>query len=359
MQRQGSAGHIESLESRQLLSAAASLADGRLTITGDNANDVIVISLNAQNAAQLDVRLGKATTSYTAANIRRIDIDAMGGNDKITVREKAGRVLIDMVVNGGDGNDTIVTGSGNDMIDAGAGNDKVSSGSGDDYIFGGEGNDNLLGGSDNDQIDAGAGKDKLSGDAGNDNIDGGGGKDNIKAGLGDDRLAIDDTNAKEVRLKGGGDITQYNVTTVGELPPQLLEALDGLDEELPGFQVFRAEAESETGYYSIYYRFGNDPDPYKLVLSVINNELELVTRQVSLEEARESAHNAFNDDHPNSGVVSLFQHPGNVWDVRYRDADGEIQSVTTDDIIWGIDDLESDQDNDGRRDPVDNNDPNH
>lgn len=46
-----------------------------------------------------------------------------------------------MIVNGGDGNDTITTGSGNDSIFGGAGNDTITGGGGADHLEGGSGND--------------------------------------------------------------------------------------------------------------------------------------------------------------------------------------------------------------------------
>ena len=343
-------GLIEQLESRQLRSATVDLAGDQLTITGTEANDVIVIALNAADPAQLDVKLGKETTSYPVADISRITVNALGGNDKITVREKNGAVYASLVVYGGEGNDSIVTGSGNDILDGGSGNDKVTGGSGDDVITGGEGNDTLIGGDGDDQLDAGDGRDKVTGGLGDDNLDGAGGKDTIKAGDGEDRIAVDDENTKELRRRGDSEITEYEVAAVEDLPPELSELLDGLDTELPGFHVLRAEVESTAGHYSIYYTFGDDPDVYKVVVELIEGELELVNRQVSLAEARDVAKAAFADDHPDVEILSLFQHPGSVWDVRCRTADGTIQTITTEDIIWGIDDLESDVDNDGRND---------
>ena len=341
---------IEGLESRQLRSVTPTLAEGVLTLAGTDQKDAVVLTVNAEG--MLDVKSGRDLFSYSVADLTKIVVNAGAGNDKITVRENEGPLLVDMVVDGGEGNDAIQTGSGNDIIDGGAGNDKCDGGAGDDVIFGGEGNDKLSGGDDNDQIDAGDGKDKIAGDGGDDNLDGGDGKDVVKAGDGADRLANDAANSREVKLRGVDDITHYDVTAVENLPEQVTELLAGIEVELPGFQVFRAETEPDAGYYSIYYRFGEDPQVYKLVVSVLDDELELVTRQVSPTEARASARAAFDSDQPNIGLVSLFQHPHNVWDVRYRDADGTVQSVTTTDIIWGIDDVESDQDDDGRRDPV-------
>ena len=66
-------------------------------------------------------------------------------------------------ITGGDGNDTITGTAFNDVIDAGNGNDTVTGGPGDDVIEGGNGNDTLTG-SDGDDIvvDTGDGNDTIT-----------------------------------------------------------------------------------------------------------------------------------------------------------------------------------------------------
>ncbi|MDQ7070007.1 MAG: hypothetical protein Q9M48_04575 [Rhodobacterales bacterium] len=102
------------------------------------------------------------------------------------------------IVDGGAGNDTIVSGNSNSRIDGGDGNDmidilahnyEVDGGAGDDRIsigpnshgtaHGGDGDDLILGGS---------GDDRLFGDRGDDVLRGGGGDDVLRSGLGQDQL---------------------------------------------------------------------------------------------------------------------------------------------------------------------------
>ena len=70
-----------------------------------------------------------------------------------------------------------------DFVDGGAGNDTIITGDDDDTIFGGSGDDLIDGGVDKDLINAGSGNDTIIGGEGNDTIDGGDGDDLIYGGL--------------------------------------------------------------------------------------------------------------------------------------------------------------------------------
>jgi Ca2+-binding RTX toxin-like protein len=157
------------------------------------------------------------------------------------------------VVDGGDGNDFIVTGDdndsitggrGNDTIDAGIDDDTVEGGDGDDLIVGNEGSDTLSGGDGNDTIYGGLdpifpdglnirddgvtapadpdpdnGRDLIDGGAGNDVLYGQDDDDTITGGEGDDYLdgGIDD----DVLSGGAGSDTviggQGNDTISGDV----------------------------------------------------------------------------------------------------------------------------------------------
>jgi Ca2+-binding RTX toxin-like protein len=66
-------------------------------------------------------------------------------------------------VEGGAGNDTILTGDDNDEIFGGGGADSIDAGFDDDIVFGGSGNDTVIGGEGNDSIIGGDGDDVLYG----------------------------------------------------------------------------------------------------------------------------------------------------------------------------------------------------
>lgn len=77
------------------------------------------------------------------------------------------------VMQGGSGDDSILSGSGNDTLLGGSGSDNLSGDSGSDTLIGGDGNDTVKGGEGNDFIVGGDG-------AGDDNYDGGIGIDTVK-----------------------------------------------------------------------------------------------------------------------------------------------------------------------------------
>ncbi len=133
------------------------------------------------------------------------DADAAGtillygtdGNDSLTV-QGAHNSGIAKRIEGGDGNDTIVSATagvdmlfgeaGNDQIWAGDNDDTLVGGSGDDTLYGENGHDLLLGGLDNDTLYGGSGNDYLQGEAGADTLHGGNDGDRLEGGAGDDVL---------------------------------------------------------------------------------------------------------------------------------------------------------------------------
>ena len=92
------------------------------------------------------------------------------------------------IIGGGDGDDNIMGEVGNDLLQGGTGADSIDGGDDDDTILGEAGADNLLGGSGNDNIDGGADNDTIDGGAGNDTIVGMDGSDNVVGNSGDDRI---------------------------------------------------------------------------------------------------------------------------------------------------------------------------
>ena len=83
----------------------------------------------------------------------------------------------DVLLAGGEGNDSIYGYGGNDRLEGYSGNDTLYAHGGDDTILGGDGVDTIAGGEGDDIIDAGAGADQILTGPGNDMITGGGGAD--------------------------------------------------------------------------------------------------------------------------------------------------------------------------------------
>lgn len=148
--------------------------------TGSGDDDVKV-----SNAAGGALRVNVNGAPYTVpAGVVPV-IRSGAGNDTVTVDPS---VRVNLIILGGDGDDTIKGGAGSDTILAGAGNDKVQAGGGDNYVSGGSGRDYLMGGSGNDTLRGGRGQDVLYGLGGKDRLAGGRGQDYLDGGAGDDRL---------------------------------------------------------------------------------------------------------------------------------------------------------------------------
>jgi Ca2+-binding RTX toxin-like protein len=118
-----------------------------------------------------------------AGDIEELAIQGLGGNDRLEV--VPGTVFRkNLILDGGEGNDTLIGGGGRDILKGGPGDDKLFGGGNDDVLYGDEGRDELDGGADNDTIYAGPGGDTVSGGAGREIIRGGPDDDYLVAGTG-------------------------------------------------------------------------------------------------------------------------------------------------------------------------------
>jgi Ca2+-binding RTX toxin-like protein len=119
---------------------------GALQVAGTNRSDVISLSVDAA-AGTLNVVVNEVTTPVALAGVVAVHVSGGNGHDTITVTETvAGEFTLPVVMNGGNGKDTLVGGSGADTLNGGNGKDTVSGGDGDDLIDGGRGKDTLSGG---------------------------------------------------------------------------------------------------------------------------------------------------------------------------------------------------------------------
>jgi Ca2+-binding RTX toxin-like protein len=217
------------------LAAGASLTDGRLRINGSTGDDVITVSTNARHSGLIDVSINGAVTQFDGTLVRRIEVFAGPGDDRVEVSDtpSASAELyghsgddqlvisdpdIQAMVNGGAGddrisgspgatsklygeagNDTLTGGDRSDSLIGGSGDDSLAGGNavndglnvlhggaGDDTLVGGRGLDLAYGGGGNDLILTAAGNDTVNGGDGNDDIDAGGNDDVVNGGAGDD-----------------------------------------------------------------------------------------------------------------------------------------------------------------------------
>src|SRR4051794_34156937 len=143
---------VDELESRRLLSVSLDPFFGILTVTGDsdksgNPIDDRIVVLQDFNTGIRVVQNKKSYGPFNAEDILEIHVNGGGGNDKILSRNANGSnpVEIPMVISGSAGNDSIEGGDNDDTITGGSGNDTLGGALGGDDLQGGPGNDRLNG----------------------------------------------------------------------------------------------------------------------------------------------------------------------------------------------------------------------
>lgn len=164
------APRFEALETRLAPAVTASFSpvSGVLSVLGDSLDNTIKISRNA--AGQILVNDGAVAIkggTATVANTAQISMFGLGGNDTLQLSEVNGALPM-AVMQGGEGNDTLIGGSGNDQLFGQAGNDNLQGKGGFDFLFGGLDNDTLTGGDADDQVFGESGNDRLIWNPGDD-----------------------------------------------------------------------------------------------------------------------------------------------------------------------------------------------
>jgi hypothetical protein len=179
---------LELLEDRALPAVAATFADSVLSVTGTPAADTIVV-----RRVNDIITVDGTKVAVPARQVIQIRVDAGAGNDTIRLnsQDTPGQQAlgVEVVVFGGDGDDTITGTPGNDFIYGQNGNDVLTGGAGNDQLIGGNGNDRIDGGTGDDIITGDYGNDVLVGGVGNDILFGGADNDFLDGGTGDDYLS--------------------------------------------------------------------------------------------------------------------------------------------------------------------------
>jgi Ca2+-binding RTX toxin-like protein len=239
---------------------ATSLSSGTATISiADGSFSDAAGNLNINNSISI----------FLIENI----INGTSGNETLN-----GTIQNDLIVTNG-GNDTIWAGDGDDSINGTNstqfwsstgwtfdgrliaygenGNDDVFGGSGDDQLYGQAGNDNLIGGYGNDYLDGGNGNDDIFGEDGNDQLYGGKGDDFLRGGNGNDSLYGDSSSGYSWEGKNdilqGGNGDDYISGGEGN---DTLEGDDGNDHlhgGAGGDMLFGGTG-TDTGFYSGSFR---------------------------------------------------------------------------------------------------------
>lgn len=213
-----SSTHIEKLEERRLLSGSITInAQGQVTVTGTTQADDITAVPDPNAAGNIlftvdTPGVGTVTESYALASITGVVVDTdppgtnpiVNDNDYVNFSLVTFNPGVNVGVQAGHGNDTIIGaqspnlifgGGGNDSLVGGAGNDTISGQNGNDTILGAAGNDLLYGDSGNDLIRGGAGNDQIIGGVGQDTLYGMLGNDSIYGGKGADMIIVGSGNS--------------------------------------------------------------------------------------------------------------------------------------------------------------------
>ena len=194
---------------RERTNAGGYVSSDQLVFTTGAGDDKV--GVKQRDDGMLDVQVNGESYEVRLGEGQELTIRAGAGDDVIEV---ASNVRVNIVVEGGDGNDAVTTGAGDDRIDGGRGNDVISSGAGRDDIFGNSGSDTITGGDGvniihggdgDDQVTAGSGTNFIEGGAGDDTIAGGGATDTLSGGTGNDRISVGD-GASRVYAGAGDDV---------------------------------------------------------------------------------------------------------------------------------------------------------
>jgi Ca2+-binding RTX toxin-like protein len=110
-------------------------------VNGGNASETFTVNPNGSRV-RFD-RTDPAPFSLDIGTSENLQVNMNGGDDSFTASNGLAN-LIQVIVDGGAGNDTIIGGDGNDRLSGGDGNDLIVGGRGSDMLFGGAGNDTFV-----------------------------------------------------------------------------------------------------------------------------------------------------------------------------------------------------------------------
>jgi Ca2+-binding RTX toxin-like protein len=156
---------------------------------GDTSFSIAVVGSNLSTSVR-----GSFFESFPVSGVTSVVINCGDGNDTVTI----GTGVMAVSIIGGTGDDTLTGGDNNDYLEGDSGNDSIDGGAGNDTLTGTNNNDTLIGGIGNDVLFGGNGNDSLVGQAGNDTLDGGIGADFIGGGNNSDTVDY------SARLGGSG-----------------------------------------------------------------------------------------------------------------------------------------------------------
>ncbi|MGA9224533.1 MAG: DUF4214 domain-containing protein [Pseudomonas graminis] len=228
--------------------------DGVGAITAPEGQAVDVLAIKTTGAAGTNTNL---VLPESVADAKVIIIDSET-NVTLNVTEQAApaaearlfaveaTVATELVINGGNGNDKLTyAGTANVTLDGGAGNDVLITGSGDDVVTGGVGNDHIETGAGNDIINTGEGSDVILAGAGRDVINVSGASTDFTVDVTGSFLNLTSANAgsNNVTIQGGEFVTFTDNHTLAIVETDAEAAALRLFDGLLGRDVDNASAE--------------------------------------------------------------------------------------------------------------------
>lgn len=131
-----------------------------MTSTGSTANTLASLTqLNGTTLKTLYV-FGSQDLTVSALPGTLWNVNALSFTGSLSI--DASGSSLGMMIAGGSGNDTLLSGSAADVIQGGAGDDAINGGSGGDIVDGGAGNDTVTSGTSADVITGGSGSDTFA-----------------------------------------------------------------------------------------------------------------------------------------------------------------------------------------------------
>ena len=188
-------------------------------VNGGNGAEIFTITPNGTRV-RFD-RVSPAPFSLDIGTTENLVLHAGGGDDVITAGNGLAG-LINLTLDGGDGNDTITGGDGNDTLIGGAGNDIVTGGRGNDNALLGTGDDTFTWnpGDGSDTVDGGDGTDTLlfNGSNANENINitNNNGRVSLTRDVGNVTMDLNSIEHIDLTARGGADnVTVRDLTGTG------------------------------------------------------------------------------------------------------------------------------------------------
>jgi hypothetical protein len=204
------------------------ISDGTLRIFGSPFAEQITLRASAGVRNQLEVDLGNdrsADATFDLTGIDALEVDAAGGDDTVRIDDVNGAftATTPTVIEGGNGDDTLLGGSGVETFVGGNGNDLVDGNGGADTAFLGRGDDTFVWdpGDASDVVEGQAGTDTMifNGSGGNETmaVNGFFGRVSFTRDPGTIAMDLNGVEAIDVRALGGADDVTVNDTTGTDL----------------------------------------------------------------------------------------------------------------------------------------------